>query len=129
MPSAARLRGLGRLAFYEVQHFKREVVVAGGELANGTDDQVIGNDGWNGCSQACCGRDQGFGNSGSYGAQGGCASGSESVEGVNDAPDGSEESYERSDCASYREPRNVALKTRDPFRRGDLHRTLDGGKI
>jgi len=51
------------------------------------------------------------------------------LEGINDAPDRSEQAHKRCHGARGREPGKAALQTRQLFRRGDLHGTLDGNWI
>jgi hypothetical protein len=81
-----------------VEHFEGKVVAAGGEVADGCADQVICDDGWDRGGESGGGGDERFGNTGSDSAESCAAGGAESVKGVDDAPDGAEESDEGRDA-------------------------------
>ncbi len=119
-----RSSGLRLHAFDGIEHFKREVIAAGGEYADRIANQIIGNDSGNGGGESGGGGDEGFGDAWSDGAQGCAASSAESVESVNDAPDSAEQSDERSNGGGDGEPGNVALEARDFFGGADLHAAL-----
>src|SRR5437879_5048070 len=87
------------ITFYSVEELEREVVHARTEFAHRLRELVVGDDGGNCCEQSGSGGDQRFRNARSDCAQGCCASSSESVKGINDAPHSSEQSYERSNRA------------------------------
>jgi len=104
---------LDRLSFNQVEHLQREVVIARRHFANGANDEVVGDHRRNGCSQAGSGGNQSFGNSRGDRAQSCRASRAESVEGIDDSPDGAEQSDKRRNGAGNRKPRNIAFEASD----------------
>ena len=123
----SRLRSL--LALDQVEHLQGEVVVARGHFANGANDEVVSDHRRDRGSQAGGGGNQRFGNSRSDRAQSRGASRAQSVEGVDDSPDGSEQSDKRRDRAGNRQPRHVAFEAGDLLRRCDLHGALNGHQV
>src|ERR1039458_6733599 len=97
----------------QVKHLQGEVVVARGHFTNGANDEVVGDNRWDGGSQAGGGGNQSFGDAGSDRAQSRRASGAQPVECVDDSPDGSKQSNERRNGARNRQPRDVAFEARD----------------
>src|SRR6185369_11710171 len=93
------------VAVDRVEQFEGEIIHAGTKLADLRGKNVVGDNRWNGSDQSGGSRDESFGDSRSDSAQRGCTSGAESVECVDDSPDGSEETDERSDGSSGGQPR------------------------
>src|SRR4051794_36750786 len=77
--------------FHAVEHFAGEVVEASAELAKACPKAVVGDNGGNSDEKSGGGGDECFGDSGSDGAQGCRTGGSETVEGIDDTHNGSEE--------------------------------------
>src|SRR6185437_823189 len=117
------------LALYCIQHFEREVIATSGEVTKRSADQVVRDDGGDGGSQASRGRDKRFRNSGCNGPQSCCSAGTKAVKGIDDAPNCTEQSDQRSYSTGDSQPGKIALKTRHLFRRGDLHGTLNGERV
>src|SRR3954464_13586485 len=108
-----------------IEELKREVIATRRELANGCADQVVGDDCGNGSGQPGGSSDQRFRNAWSYRAQGRSASGSQSVKGVDDAPDRAEQPDERRCRSGNCKPRHIPLQPGDLLGGPDLHAALN----
>src|SRR5579862_5602214 len=82
-------------SFGKVQELEHEVFHASAEFLDGVPKEIVENGGRNGSGQSHRGGDQGFGNSRSDCAQAGRTGGTELLECIDDAPDGSKQSDER----------------------------------
>ena len=107
-------------------YFQCERVQALGQVFYVLQELVVENYGGNGSDQAGRGGKQRFGDSGGDGAKTGCAGVAEAREGVNDAPDGAEETDERSDARSGREPGHSFFGAANFIGGGKLHADGDG---
>src|SRR5271165_1483708 len=118
----ARGAALGALHF--VDEFEAEVIHASAELADVLDEHVVCDDRGDRSEESGGRGDESFGDARSNGAKGCGPGGAESVEGVDDAPDGPEQSDERGDCAGGGQPGQAAFEMSQLFRRGNLHGAL-----
>lgn len=97
------------------------------EVANVLEKIVVGNEGRDSGEEAGRGGDERFGDARSNGAETGGAGGTETGEGVNDAPNGAEESDKRSDAGGGGEPGHAFFHTADFVGRSELH--ADGDSL
>src|SRR5208282_225909 len=135
MPSAPylgywwRLLELERLPLNQAKHLQREVVVARRHFANGADDEVVGDHRRDRRSQASGSGNQSFRDSGSDCAQSRRTGRAQSMECVDNSPDGSEQSDKGRDRTRNRQPREIAFEAGNLLGRGDLHGALNGHQV
>src|ERR1700722_11945198 len=103
-----------------IQKFQSEIVTAGSELADGTADQVIRDNRGNRSGQSGGGGNKRFRNSWSDGAQGGRSRSAQSVKGIDNTPDCSEQTNKWCHGRRDRQPRHVTLQPGYLFRSADL---------
>src|SRR5579864_3126748 len=100
-------------SFGEVQELEHEVFHARGKLLDGVPEQIVEYRCWNSGGQTHRGGDQGLGNSRRNRAQAGCSGVSELLEGVDNAPDGAEQSDEGRDRGCRGKQWHVAFEPGD----------------
>ena len=108
--------------------FAGEGVQAQSEIANVLEEIVVGDEGGDGGEESRSGGDEGFGDAGSDGAKAGRTGSAETGEGVNDAPDGAEETDERSDASGGGEPGHTFFDAANFVGGCQLHADGDGLK-
>lgn len=107
--------------------FQGKGVEALRQIANVLEEVVVGDEGGDGGEKAGGGSNQGFGDTGGNGAKTRGAGSAEAGEGVDDAPNGAEESDERSNASGGGEPGHAFLGAAHFFGRGELH--ADGDRL
>src|SRR5271157_4670802 len=123
--NTARDLALGALNF--VDEFEAEIVHAGAKLPDVLRKHVVRDDRRDGGKKSGRRSDQGFGDARCDGTQGCSSGGAKAVEGVDNAPNRSEEADEWSDRAGSGQPGQSAFESRQFFRCGNLDRALQGG--
>jgi len=106
--------------------FHGEGIEALRQVANELKKIVVGDEGGDGGEEARCSGDQSFRDAGRDGAEAGGARGAKAGEGVDDAPNGAEESDERSDGGGGGEPGHAFFGAADFVGGGELHIYGDG---
>jgi len=101
--------------------FKDESVQALGEIANVLEEIVVGDEGRDGGEEPRGGGYKGFGDPGSDSTKARGAGGAETREGVNDAPDGAEETDEGSNAGGGGEPGHPLFHATYFLGGGELH--------
>src|SRR5277367_3404783 len=99
-------------------YFQREAVQPLGQIANILQKVIIEDDRGNGGEKSRRGGEQRFGNTGSHGAEGGRAGVAEAGKGINDAPDGAEETDEGGNRGGGGKPGHAFLGAPHFFRGG-----------
>jgi hypothetical protein len=106
--------------------FKGKCIETLGQVANVLKEVVVGDERRDGGEESGGGGDEGFGDAGSDGAKAGGAGGAETGESVNNAPNGAEETDERSDASSGGEPGHAFFDATNFLGGGKLHGDGDG---
>jgi hypothetical protein len=106
--------------------FKGKSVETLCEIANVLKEVVVGDQGRDGGEKSGGGGDECFGDAGSDGAKAGRAGSAETGEGVNDAPNGAEETDEGSDACGGGKPGHALFDAPNFFGGGELHGDGDG---
>jgi hypothetical protein len=106
--------------------FVGEGVEAIGQIANVLEEVVIGNECGDSGEEARGGGDKGFSDTWGDGAKAGGAGSAEAREGVNDAPDGAEETDEGSDASGCGQPRHTLFDAANFLGGCQLHADRDG---
>lgn len=116
-----------RKSFFNLRgDFESKGVKALRKVANILQELIIKDYGWDGGDQTRCGGEERFRNTRRDGAQAGGTRGAESREGVDDAPDGAEESDKGRDGAGGGEPGHAFFGAANFFSGGELHIYCDG---
>ena len=106
--------------------FQGEGVEALRQIANVLKEIVVGDESRDSREKAGGGGDQRFGDTGSNGAKAGGAGSAKAGEGVDNAPNGSEETDERSNASGGGKPGHAFFSAANFFGRGELHADGDG---
>jgi len=106
--------------------FVGESVQALSQFANILEKIVVSDEGGDRREEARCGGDKCFGDAGSNGAEAGGTGSAEAGEGVNDAPNRTKKTDERSDASCGSQPRHALFDTTDLVGGRKLHADGDG---